>query len=307
MTEPDVEVAATPREIAVPPGYARGAPLPWWGKLGVKLGLAALGVHGARARRLGLAEPSFGHDDPGRLLDPPRHWRGWAAEQLGRPARTLLEVGPGRMVVRAPVLAALGFTRSWFVDPADTAPASPAPYRAAAALSRAAGLAPPDLEGLPDRAAVLAACRATLLTGGPAALRAVPSGSVDIVVSEAVLEHVRRADLAPLLAELRRVTAPGGCGLHFIDLHDHLGGALQHLRFGPGFWEGKLAARAGIYVNRLGLSAHVTAFRAAGFGVTVREVLRWPARPAGPRRGHPANPRAPSDDRICAALIELRG
>lgn len=290
-------------ERPVPAGYARGAPLPWWAKLGVKLGLAALGVHGARARRLGFAEPSFDRADEGKLVGVPR---GWVARAGDPPPRTILEVGPGRMVTRAPVLAALGFARIWYLDSVDSAPLDPAPYREAADLAREAGLAPPDLAGCADRAAVLAACNATVLTGGPAALRAIPDGAVELVASEAVLEHVRRADLAPLLAQLRRVTAPGGRGLHWIDLHDHLGGGLEHLRYGDAFWEGPLAARAGIYVNRLGLSAHVEGFRAAGFDARVTEAMVWPAPPAGPRRPHPDARRSPADDRICAAVVETR-
>ncbi len=298
--------AERPGERPAPPGYARGAPVPWWVKLGVKLGLAACGVHGARAWRLGLAEPSFGRADPGKLVGVPRGLRGRAEAVLGRRPRSILEVGPGRMVTRAPVLAALGFERIWYVDPVDSAPTAPEPYRAAAALARAEGLAPPALDGLPCRDAVLRACGATLLIGGPAVLQAIPDGAVELVVSEAVLEHVRRAELAPLLRELRRVTAPGGCGLHWVDLHDHLGGGLQHLRFGPAFWERPLAARAGIYVNRLGLSAHVEALQAAGFAVAVRERLVWPARPPGPRRPHRASVRPAEDDRICAAMLEVR-
>ena len=58
--EQRTEDAARPiRIVPAPPGLARGAPVPWWVKLGLKLGLAAIGIHGARARSLGLARPSF--------------------------------------------------------------------------------------------------------------------------------------------------------------------------------------------------------------------------------------------------------
>ena len=93
------------RRLPAPPGYARGVPAPWWLKLGTKLAMAAVGLHGARARAFGIAEPSFTTLEPGRLLDAPDLWMRRAQAALGRRPRSLLELGPGRMVLRAPVLA----------------------------------------------------------------------------------------------------------------------------------------------------------------------------------------------------------
>jgi len=290
----------------VPAGYARGAAVPWWGKLGLKLGLAALGISGARARALGIAEPSFTILDPDRVLGSPRAWAEQAGALLGRTPRTVLEVGPGRMVVRAPALAALGYTSIWYLDTADSAPRDLAPYRATAAIAAAAGLAPPDLDTATDRDDVLRRCGASLLTGGAEALDAVPDGSVDLVVSEVALEHVRREAMAPLLRALRRVTAPDGVGLHGVEFHDHLGGGLQHLRFSDRFWARPLVGRAGLYVNRLGLSAVVGAFEDAGFAVAVPRALVWPRRPAGPARPHVDARRPADDDRVCHAELVVR-
>ncbi|WP_158291931.1 class I SAM-dependent methyltransferase [Paracraurococcus ruber] len=306
MEQRTEEAAKPQRVVQAPPGLSRGAPVPWWVKLGVKLGLAAVGVHGQRARSLGIARPSYAAADPAKLLEAPRAWLEHAEALTGRRPRTMLEIGPGGMVVRAPILAALGPQRIWFADPTDSAPVSPAPYLAAAALARSRGLAPPDLADCRDRGAVLARCGAALVIGGPAALAVIPDGSVDLVVSEAVLEHVRREDLAPLLLQLRRVTAPGGIGLHAIDFQDHLGGGLQHLRFSDSFWASPLVGRAGVYVNRLGLSAMVGRFRRAGFGVTVTEAVMWPRRPAGPARPHPDAMRPAADDLVARAAIEVR-
>jgi len=302
-----VEGDAPPQgRLPVPPGYARGLPAPWWLKLGTKLALAGVGLHGARARALGIAEPSFTTLEAGRLLDAPELWMRRAQAALGRRPRGLLELGPGRMVLRAPVLAGMGFGRIWYADPADSAPVGTAPYEQAAGLASARGVAVPDLSGAADRGTVLARCDATLLTGGPEVLSAIPDGAVDLVVSEVVLEHVRREDLAPLLAQLRRVTAPDGLGLHWVDFHDHLGGGLQHLRFSDAFWASPLVGRAGIYVNRLGLSALVSRFRRAGFAVAVPHATAWAERPSGPRRPHPDATRPAADDLVCHAMLEVR-
>ena len=306
MEQRTEETARPRRVLPAPMGLARGAPVPWWVKLGVKLGLAAVGVHGARARLLGLARPSFDAQDPAKLLGPPPAWVNDATRLMGRRPRTVLEVGPGRMVLRAPVLAALGLEHIWFIDPADSAPPDAAAYHAVAALARSHGVPVPDLSGCTDRNAILRRCQATLLIGGPAALAAIPDGAVDLVVSEAVLEHVRREDIAPLLAQLRRVTAPDGVGLHRIDFQDHLGGGLQHLRFSDAFWASPLVGRAGIYVNRLGLSAMVGRFRRAGFRVEVPEATVWSRRPRGPARPHPEAMRPAADDLVARAVLEVR-
>ncbi|MGX9966846.1 methyltransferase domain-containing protein [Roseomonas sp. F4] len=299
-------ISDTPRDTPVPPGYASGARAPWWLKLGVKLVLGALPVPAAAWRRLGLRRHSFDALEPGRLVDPLR-WRVERFRSLtSRAPRTLLEVGPGAMVLRAPIAAALGLGPIWYLDVEDAAPRDLAPYRAAAEAARAAGLTPPDLSACASREDVLAACGARLLVGGPARLAEVPAGSVDLTFSEVALEHVRKADLAPLLAALRRVAAPGGVGLHAVDFHDHLGGRLRHLAFGPGFWEGPAVARAGLYCNQLGLSQFLAAFQAAGFAATTPHRLVWPLPMLPPGGAHPALDRAPEDDRICHAAIEVR-
>jgi SAM-dependent methyltransferase len=298
--------ALTQQRVPVPAGYARGAPFPWWLKLGTKLALAGVGLHGARARALGIAEPSFTTLEAVRLVGAPGTWMRRARALLGRQPRSLLELGPGRMVLRAPVLAGMGFGRIWYADPVDSAPTAPGPYQEAAAMAASRGVAVPDLSGADDRGAVLARCDATLLTGGPEALSAIPDGAVDLVVSEVVLEHVRREDMAPLLAQLRRVTAPDGLGLHWVDFHDHLGGGLQHLRFSDAFWASPLVGRAGIYVNRLGLSALASRFRRAGFSASVLSAMTWAEPPPGPRRPHPDAARPAADDLVCHAVLEVR-
>ena len=89
-------------------------------------------------------------------------------------------------------------------------------------------------------------------------------------------------------------------------LQDHLGGGLQHLRFSDGFWASPLVGRAGIYVNRLGLSAMVGRFRRAGFQVEVPEAVMWSRRPRGPARPHPEAMRPAADDLVARAVLEVR-
>ena len=223
----------------------------------------------------------------------------------GRKPRSVLEIGPGRMVARAAAYSALGCDQIWFADVEDDAPADVAAYRRVALLAAERGLPAPDLAAATTRDAALAACGARLLIGADA-LAAIPDGAIDLVISDVVLEHVRRDALPGLLAGLARVSAPGALGRHAIDIHDHVGGGLNTLRFAPGFWESAWVGRSGLYVNRMGLGAMVAAFQAAGFSAEVTERLVWPAPPPGAARIHPALSATPAEDLVAFARVETR-
>ena len=290
----------------VPPGYAAGAPLPWWGKLSIKIALGALPLSRALLRHVGINRHTFVHASPDRLVSEPRSYAKRFQALAGRRPRALLELGPGRLVTRAPVYAALVDGPVWFYDIEDDAPHSTSPYAEAAALARAAGLASPSIPSGGGKAAGLRACRAVHLVGRTEALAAIPSGSVDLVISDVALEHVRRNTIPTLLRELRRISAPGALHLHSIDFHDHIGGGLNHLRFPAWFWEGRLVASSGIYVNRLGLTALLQAFAEVGFDAAARRNLAWAKPPLDAADVHVTARRLRDDDSVCHAVIEAR-
>ncbi len=96
-----------------------------------------------------------------------------------------------------------------------------------------------------------------------------PSDSVDLMVSNVFLEHVPKLDAA--LAEMCRVTKPGGTHVHLIDLQDHrnyLDPNLHRLAFlseplGPDLVHGS---------NRERVSGLLRRFDAAGFDLLSTQV-----------------------------------
>src|SRR4029077_10194213 len=108
---------------------------------------------------------------------------------------------------------------------------------------------------------------------------ALANDSVDFVFSQAVLEHLPLAQFERFLGESFRVLRPGGVSSHVIDLEDHLGGALNNLRFSRTFWEWSQMSRSGFYTNRLRASEICRSAAEAGFIVSVEQLVRWSSLP----------------------------
>ena len=67
-------------------------------------------------------------------------------------------------------------------------------------------------------------------------IKKIPSNSVDLIFSQAVMEHIRKKDFEAMNSELYRVLKKDGVISHQIDLRDHLGGGLNNLRFSDSLW-----------------------------------------------------------------------
>jgi SAM-dependent methyltransferase len=135
---------------------------------------------------------------------------------------------------------------------------------------------------------VLRQCHADYLTTGVKALQGLDAQSLDYCFSNAVLEHIPRAEFTELARQLRRVLKPGGVCVHRVDLKDHLGGGLNNLRFSEERWEGSLFRGAGFYTNRLRFPEILRIFAQAGFHCSTPRVLRWDRLPIPRDRLDPA-------------------
>ncbi|HKS62359.1 MAG TPA: methyltransferase domain-containing protein [Xanthobacteraceae bacterium] len=97
------------------------------------------------------------------------------------------------------------------------------------------------------------------------AMTAIPSGSVDLVISNAVLEHVY--SMPDVAKELARVTRPGGRSMHQIDFRDHrdFKRPLEFLTMPDDEFAREFAARHGECGNRLRASEVQAIFEQNGF------------------------------------------
>jgi len=122
--------------------------------------------------------------------------------------------------------------------------------------------------------------------------------STDLIISRAVLEHVR--DLEAVIAQCSHGLRPGGLMIHKADLRDHgltLGHPLDFLRPPSAVYRWMTSARA--VHNRARLSDYVNLLSRVGFQITrlVEEhgIAPEVAEPARPRLAAPFRERPPTD------------
>ena len=253
--------------------------LPWWGKLGAKLVLSRLPIPYRVWRRLAV----FRHGD----MQDPRRAIAVFREHVERARRfgdlppdfTMMELGPGDSLLSAGVARAFGARGSILIDAGPFASRDPDGFAALDRELANQGLARLDLPQDQGFGPVMSALGARYLTEGLASMKTVPDASVDLIWSSVVLEHVLRAEFAPMAAEMRRVLKPTGVMSHSIDLRDHLGGSLNNLRFSQARWESPRWRSAGFYTNRLSQAEILEIFKDTGFDYEVLDETRWPNPP----------------------------
>lgn len=249
------------------------AKVPWWAKIGAKLVLSRLPFGYRVWQRVGLFR--HGAMDSSeyaiRVFESHMDRCGLIEDLAGK---TVLELGPGDGAATG-VLAAAHGARAILVDQGRFIRDDVKPYALLGEALRTRGHDVPELSTCGTSDNVLARCDATYLANGLASLRGLGAGTVDVVFSQAVLEHVRRHEFLDTMRELRRVLKPGSLASHQVDFRDHLGGQLNNLRFGNKVWESGFFAKSGFYTNRIRFSEMLQLCRQGGFEVVSVRVKQW--------------------------------
>ena len=252
--------------------------IPWPAKMLAKMVLSKIPISYRSWNRLGI----FKH---GAMLDPSyayskfmTHYGRVDFPRKGKDFVTL-ELGPGDSLHSALIAQTVGASQTYLVDvgcyalcPADCCQIMAKYLRQMEGDDR-------GLAGNPSSDERLSSAGATYLTHGLKSLADIPNGSVDFIWSEAVLEHIRLDEFDSLMRQLKRILRPDGVCSHHVDLKDHLGGYLNHLRFSQSTWESDLFHNSGFYTNRLRFSEMLEIFQTVGFSVDNVTVQRWPTIP----------------------------
>jgi SAM-dependent methyltransferase len=258
--------------------------LPWWLKMGAKMVLARVPISYRRWRALGVFQHGAMLDSDYAIEVFDRHYR--RVEGSLPRGFSVLELGPGDSLATAVIAASRGASKVYLVDAGAFATGDDVrSYNVLA--QRLAALGHP-VPGSPYRtvAEMLAATRALYLTDGLRSLATIPEHSVDLVFSQAVLEHVVRGEFDATIRALYRLQKPGSLCSHRVDLQDHLAHSLNSLRFSRETWESPLLASSGFYTNRLRASQLLASFEAAGYDLHAYEAERWPSLPLPTSKMH---------------------
>jgi SAM-dependent methyltransferase len=253
--------------------------IPWWGKLGAKIVLSRLPIDYRSWARLGIFK--LGEMvDPGYALGVFRfHWKRANLALDRKDELTLLELGPGDSLLSGPIAKSFGAGRCLLLDIGDFASRKLEPFHRLVDRLAAEGGDVSSLRGCRNWDEILARCNAQYLTGGLESLRQIPAGSVDLIWSQAVLEHIPRKDFLAIMCELRRILSKNGRCSHTVDLTDHLGGGLNNLRFSDKLWESRFFSSSGFYTNRIRYEEMLNIFRVAGFSISSLERKMWKTLP----------------------------
>lgn len=247
--------------------------IPWWLKIGFKIVLSRVPVNYKFWQSVGL----FRHgemDQSAYALDIFRLHveRAGLGERLS--GKTVLELGPGDSVATAIIAASCG-AKSVLIDAGDFASKDLHYYRYLETYLTRLGLSPPDLSGAKNLDDILELCNSQYLTRGLRSIEGVKSESIDLIFSQAVLEHVRHREFFETMSNCYRVLSVDGMASHRIDLKDHLGGGLNNLRFRESLWESEFFAKSGFYTNRIRYPQMISSFESVGFEINFLELDQW--------------------------------
>ncbi len=255
--------------------------VPWQIKILAKILLRRLPLSYAFWKRLGI----FKHGQMDSVDYSYKIFKAHFDRVNPPPNFIFLELGPGDSVLSAVMSKAFGGDRSYLVDSGNFASFEVELYQRAETFLATTdhNLLNEDLpcleDSAPSSAVILDRYDAQYLTDGLDSLRSIPDQSVDLIWSQAVLEHVRKRDFLATMKELRRILREDGKCSHTVDLKDHLGGALNNLRFSERVWESEFMASSGFYTNRIQYSEMLELFSEAGFIAEVTDLQRWNSLP----------------------------
>jgi SAM-dependent methyltransferase len=203
------------------------------------------------------------------ILNEKKDWRG-------------LELGPGDGVLSALIAPAMGSSSLVLVDSGNYAHRNTNKYKSQIEKfsKNFPKLAVPDYAEANNIENMLSIAGGKYLSNGLNSLCKLESNSLDLIYSQAVLEHIRHDEFKEMMVQCHRLLKNDGIMSHVVDYKDHLGGGLNNLRFSSSLWEKNwFAFNSGFYTNRLRMSEMILICESIGLKVLVHDVKYWNSLP----------------------------
>ena len=239
--------------------------IPWWAKIILKIILSRMKLPYRFWRKLNLFKHGSMLDASYALSNFMEHYHKF--RDLVPDGYSLLELGPGDSISTGIIASQRRASKTILVDSGPYASTSFEQYLPL--MSDLGVEAPESFEEILDWGKI------EYFTRGLTSLKKIPSSSVDIVISNAVLEHIYLNEFEDTIRQLCRIQKPGGVSNHQIEFKDHLAKSLNSLKFSRDLWEAPWFARSGFYTNRLRACDVTRIFLNQGYSVLSVEYNRW--------------------------------
>ncbi len=236
--------------------------VPWWIKMVLKITTGKLGLTSFFLR---IKIFDYGKDGYGREFQVFNKHFSAVKKYLPENDFVVLELGPGYSISSAVFTNCFGGKFTYLVDQGDFVGKKHKDKKVASLLKFL------ENKGIKCNRDI----NYKYLTNGLKSLKEIPSSSVNFVFSNAVLEHIKKDEFIPTIKEIKRVLQDGGVCSHEVDLRDHLGRSLSHLRFSEEFWERDTIYNSGFYTNRLRFSEMIKIFKDIGFKYEIIDLQKF--------------------------------
>ena len=248
----------------------------WWIKIIIKIILSRVPISYSTWSKIGV----FRHGSMNQIEYAYNVFLKHKNNYKGHNNLVVLELGPGDSLLTALFSYAHDASASYMVDVNDFANKDLGVYFEAINFLKKKGINLKFVENdINTTDEMLDRCCAHYLTHGLESLKQIPNNSIDLIFSQAVLEHIPKSEFYETLIEIHRILKSEGVCSHVIDLRDHLENGLNNLRFSERLWESKFMSTSGFYTNRLRKSEIIKLFEISGFKVRVLNVTKWDKMP----------------------------
>lgn len=246
--------------------------LPWWLKIIFKLLLSRLPIPYSIWESLGL----FKHGKMDQIDYSIKVFENHLLKTkiISLKNKVVLELGPGDSISTAIISHAHG-ARSILVDVKKFAKFDLNFYISLSKKLNTMGYNVPNFNKNDDLESILKKTNSIYLTDGLKSLKSIENKSVDMIFSQAVLEHIRLYEFEDLIIELSRIQKRNGISSHQVDLRDHLGQSLNNLRFSEELWESNFFSNSGFYTNRISFYQMIKIFEKYHTKVDTLNIIKW--------------------------------